>query len=121
MQMIFGTLSGESVGRRNMTIEPPSPYAVSMPLPTHPSQCMDAGPHWKQSRYNFRSHIRAASDAVLTAKHETPRRGMEWGDYMTLQDKGERVTTPMLAFFADCFMSYPVQLPTLEDHRVYVV
>ena len=115
--MIFGTLSREPTDRKSMTLEPPSPYAVSIPIPTHPSQCEDAE-HWKQMRYNYREHIRAVQDPVVVGKRRTPQPGMEWADYLTLRGEGERLTTPMLAFFADSFMSYPVQLPTLEDHRM---
>ena len=120
MQMIFGKLTGEPTDRPSMTLAPPSPYAPHMPMQTHPSQCQEAE-HWGQYRYTFRDHISVVEDTVLAEKRKTPQRGMEWGEYMTLRDEGERLTTASLAFFADCFMSYPSQLPTLQDRNVCVL
>lgn len=101
-----------------MTLEPPSPYAVYTPAQTHPSRC-EPSSHWELPRYNFRHLIRAATDPVYAKKRETPQRGLQWADYLTLRDEQESLRPSMLAFFADCFLSYPMLLPSLSTHRMY--
>ena len=117
--MIFGTLSGDAAGRPPMTLAPPSPYAVLPPMQTHPAQCEPAA-HWGRRRYGFGKHIAAVQDPAVVRRRATPQRGMAWVDYMGLRGAGARVTPATLAFFADCFMSYPLQLPTLADRNVCV-
>lgn len=119
--MIFGKLfvPEESLGRRPMTLEPPSPYAADIPMFTHPSNCPE-GSTFKAARWNYRNKIEVRSDPVYVARRETPQRGLEWGDYVSFSDENEHLKLSMLAFFADCLISYPTKLPTLENKNVYV-
>lgn len=121
VQLIFGRLSpaADPEYRAPMTLEPPSPYAVPPPLQTHPAFCTPSDT-WQQSRYNFRAHIRGAPDPVYVRLREAPQRGLQWGDYLTLCDARESLRPAMLAFFADCFTSYPVMLPTLTTQKIWL-
>ena len=120
-QMIFGKLEvpSASLGRPSMALDHASPYAVHTPMHTHPSLC-PVQPTFKQARWTYRDRLRIQSDPVYVKERETPQRGLRWGDYVTLLDEREHLKPSMLAFFADCFVSYPTTLPLLENKNMCV-
>lgn len=85
----------------NFTLEPPSPWAKRTPFVTHPAKCPETPPRiW----WAYKPFIKLADDPAYREKYlGVPREGMEWGCYLTLVDKEDRVTTPGLAFMADTF------------------
>ena len=119
--MIFGKLepTADPGYREPMTLEPPSPYAVYTPMQTHPSQCQPSE-QWSLPRHNFRHLIRAAADPVYAKKRETPQRGLQWGDYFTLNDEHESLRPSMVAFFADMFASYAFRMYGIDNPTMYV-
>ena len=119
--MIFGALTvpDDALGRPSLALGPSSPYGARTPMHTHPAHCA-AVPTFKEARWTYRDRLHIASDPAYVRARATPQRGLRWGDYVTLVDGAERLTPAMLAFFADCFVSYPAVLPTLADRNMCV-
>ncbi|GJE87432.1 thioesterase family protein [Phanerochaete sordida] len=121
VQLIFGQLvpTADPGYREPLTLAPPSPYASYTPMHTHPAQCAP-DKAWKLPRYNYRDHIRGGVDPVHAARYKAAPRGLVWGDYITLTDAGERLRPSLLAFFADCFRSYTVMIPTYSAQNSWL-
>ncbi|KAK7028141.1 hypothetical protein VNI00_014956 [Paramarasmius palmivorus] len=105
-----------------LTLAPPSSYARRLPLYHHPSK---APLIRLREAYQFAKRIIATREPEIAAKNEPGGvnrtasdtiggNGLEWGQWITLTDKEERVTPPMLALIADMFRSPPSLLPKNE-------
>ena len=77
---------------------------------THPSKCTARK---TPARWNYRTKFVRSQDHALKEKTKSVR-GSERGDYMMLTDERERITLPMVAFFADTFISLPDIHPDLR-------
>ncbi|KAF8073935.1 thioesterase-like superfamily-domain-containing protein [Lyophyllum atratum] len=105
-----------------LTLAPPSSYARRIPLYTHPSTAI-VGP--VRDVWNFHSHINVATDPHILAKNalDHPNRtsastvggdGLEWGAWLTFEDKRDQITNPALAFLVDIFTNMVGLLPPSE-------
>ena len=98
----------------NLTLAPPSPFTVQIPMHTHPSHCSVQPP---VKTWTFKDRVVHSQDPVYHEQLQGPPAvpGMERGEYFTLTDEEERLSLPMLGFFADCFIQMPLLLPALQD------
>ena len=119
--MIFGTLALPANTPHTLTISPPSPYARRIPMHTHPSKCPVTPP---KRQLGFTKHIQVEDDPIHASKYfknlnvdidERPREGMEYGIYLMLKDRRERLTPPAIAFMADTFKAFDEVIPGIHS------
>ena len=122
---IFGsnrTSPQASIHTRGLTLAPPSPYARRIPLYTHPSIAVVRP---GRSVWKFQRYIAIAPDPNILAKNapDHPNRtnattvggeGLEWGAWLTFQNKSDQITPTSLAFLADVFNHMPGLMPRSE-------
>ncbi|KNZ73200.1 hypothetical protein J132_00589 [Termitomyces sp. J132] len=120
---IFGNNSASpQASTRGLTLAPPSSYARRLPLYTHPSTAVVRP---GRSVWKFQSHITIAPDPQILAKNapDHPNRtsaptiggeGLEWGAWLTFQNKSDKITPTSLAFLADVFKHMPGLMPPSE-------
>lgn len=114
--MIFGTLGSlENAPEDSATLAPPSPYATRTPMNEPPSRCIPVEPS-KLARWTFRERMTLLHDPVYAGRTRGPHAGMQWGDYITLQDSEEQMTPPMLALFADLLLMSPIMMSMKDTH-----
>ena len=103
----------------NLTVAPPSKFAVKIPMHTHPSMCK---PHPPLERWMYKKRVAAARDPVYEALMRAARgvNGSDWGEYFTLTGEDERLTLPMMPFLADSALPFPVLLPALRENKTCV-
>lgn len=108
--IIYGTLvpSPEDPPATKLTVEPTSPYARRIPMHNHPSQCPASMP---RAKWTYKNNITLANDPVHAKNAETPQQGLEFGLWLSLNDKQEQLTTPMLAFMADTYEALDEHIP----------
>ncbi|CAA7262979.1 unnamed protein product [Cyclocybe aegerita] len=119
---IFGLNGPSPTDKLNLSLNPPSPYARRHPLHSHPSQAplkpMD--PRWR-----FHEYVKCTEETEIRSRNspDHPKRtnsstvgggGLEWGSWLELVDKSERITNPALAFLVDIFSNTPTLLPRSE-------
>ncbi|KAG6876760.1 hypothetical protein C0993_000587 [Termitomyces sp. T159_Od127] len=122
---IFGnnaTLPQASDSTRGLTIVPPSSYARRIPLYTHPSTAVIRP---GRSAWKFQPYIALAPDSYILAKNAPNHlnrsgaatiggEGLEWGAWLTFQDKSDKIRPTSLAFLADVFDNLPGLIPPSE-------
>ncbi|KAG6917054.1 hypothetical protein DXG01_004026 [Tephrocybe rancida] len=122
---IFGTNSNSPSSSGHppgLTLAPTSSYARRIPLYTHPSNgVVRPG----RSVWKFQPYIALAPDPNILEKNAPghPNRtnaasvggeGLEWGAWLTFQDKRDEVTPTSLAFLVDIFTNLPGLMPPSE-------
>ena len=117
--IICGTLDPENAPTgflSDMTVAPPSETAVEIPMHTHPSRCKY---HPALPRWTYKDRIAARRDPVHEGRMRSAPgvNGSDWGEYITLVGKDDRLTSPMMAFFADSHLPLPVLLPALKNSQ----
>ena len=71
--------------------------------------------------------MKAAKFVVMWSSYEQRMRaapgvgGADWGEYITLTGEDEQLTAPMMPFFADIHLPFPVLLPALRRPDLYVL
>lgn len=117
--LIFGTNARSPTQRTRLSIDPPSPYARQIPLYVHPSK---STPSSMRDVFRFEDQVKTTTDPVIAAKNriDSPTRttnstvgggGLEWAGWLEFMDKGEKITSPSLAFLVDIFVNTPRLLP----------
>ncbi|KXN88086.1 hypothetical protein AN958_07545 [Leucoagaricus sp. SymC.cos] len=120
--IIFARNGPASTDKALLTLQPPSSYARRIPLHSHPSGALK-----QEIRYpwGFKDHIEMSEEAEIHARNKInhPNRtnsasigggGTEWGSWISLAEKGERITSPAIAFFADMCPNSLILLPRSE-------
>ncbi|PPR00435.1 hypothetical protein CVT24_004496 [Panaeolus cyanescens] len=119
---IFGLNEPLPQDKLRLTLEPPSTYARRHPLYDHPSKATIKP---MRSTWAFHTEVQWTREAEIEAKNrpDHPNRtnsktvgggGLEWGAWLMLTDKEERITNPSLMFFVDMFQNTPSLLPKSE-------
>ncbi|THH30424.1 hypothetical protein EUX98_g3764 [Antrodiella citrinella] len=74
----------------------------------HPSQCQTTP---ARAKWTYKDNITLANDPVHAKNAETPQQGLEYGLWLSLNDRQEQLTTPMLAFMADTYEALDEHIP----------
>lgn len=81
-------------------------------MDTHPVKCPESAPRQK---WTYKKHITVANDPVHEERAKSPRQGLEFGIYLTLDDPEERLTPPVLAFMADTYEALDEYVPGIHQ------
>lgn len=117
--LVFGDLSPLQ-SDQGRALAPPSPYARRVPLYSHPSTESAVKIPWARK---MGAHM--SVDAVLLSHNDpsSPARttpesvgggGVEWGAWLELTHKDDKLTTSSVPFFCDSFVNLPNLLPKSE-------